>query len=366
MRFVVLPKVIKRIMSISVIISIVGMIIFHAFSETQPMISVMLAKVKGSPGKYVNFDISLNNVPETGIAAGQLCVYYDSRNLLLTPVLDGGIFAGSIIKTERKGLAFENISTDEKIKGLRILFSDSGMGIKDSGVFLSLKFKIDENCTENQIVTVDSEGEIPFYLYGGNDKSNYLELNPITNVQYESGEIIIEEGTLATGTPAITTPEQTPDSSTTVPGIATATLPTTLPTTPTMTSAITISPTATPTPTPTAISTQSNGMSISLSKISGAKGATVKLDMTLSKIPQKGVSNGQINIDYDKTKFTFKKLTAGDIVGDKNKDINSNIVTNGLTILYTDEKQTGDSHIKKDGILCSLEFEISASCASGD
>ncbi|MDP4182823.1 MAG: S-layer homology domain-containing protein [Bacillota bacterium] len=384
-----LQRAAKRVLAIALILSIMVTIMYNAFSENQP-VTVVLAKVKGEPNSFVNFDVSLNNIPASGIACGQLCIYYDSKYLQLTPKINAGIIAGPIIKTEQKGLSFDNIISDGKIKGLRVLFTERGKSITEDGVFFTLRFKVGENCVESQNIMVDSEDETPFYTYD-NNKSDQLELSPIDNAQFEKGEILIDSKytpaktltptIFASSTPTIDpTQQSTPstaffdtstpkvnsptNSNSSTPSVTSNVYGGTG--TPASTPSISAALTPTPTATPTAMSTQSNGMIVALSKVTGARGATVKLDMTLSKVPSKGISNGQINIDYDKTKFTFKKLTAGDIVNDKNKDINSNIVTNGLTVLYTDEQQTGSSHIKKDGILCSLEFDIVASCNPGD
>ncbi|KNY27654.1 cohesin domain-containing protein [Pseudobacteroides cellulosolvens] len=345
MRFLALSKVIKRIVSILLILSMMC-IMFHVFSEDQPVI-LSLAKVHGSPGSYINFDVCLQNVPQTGIATGQLCIYYDSKNLLLTPVLGIGVFSGPIIKWEKKGIIVENIVFNKKIVGLRILYDGRENFIRDNGVFLTLKFKVNDECLEKQIITVDSEGEIPFYTKSNNE-SNPLELRPINNVEYRAGEITIGEGTSTKYTP--TTVATPPNAS------QTSNLSTVVNTIPSMT------PTATPSTAPII----DKSMKLSMNDVFCDKGSIVKMIINIEDLPKEGVKSGQFNIKFDTNNFKVSKITAGEIINDGDKDLSYSLISNGLTVLYSDSKQSGNSFINKSGVFCIINLEVSASCPYGE
>lgn len=125
-------------------------------------------------------------------------------------------------------------------------------------------------------------------------------------------------------------------------------------------------------------------VTVSVSNSSGNVGDEVSVNVSLSNVPSKGLSSGTIVIEYDQSKLDFVKLVGGEIVFDKDKDISGEVINvsqfyqsdyisgnpdkiqRGLQIFYTDFNQTGDSYIKKNGVLCELTFRIRSEFSSGE
>ncbi|KNY27653.1 stalk domain-containing protein [Pseudobacteroides cellulosolvens] len=129
-------------------------------------------------------------------------------------------------------------------------------------------------------------------------------------------------------------------------------------------------------------------ISVNVSSTSGNPGDEVSVSISLSNIPSTGVNSATLVLEYDKSKLEFVKFNSGEIIGDKVRDISyENIDINavytqeqlamirndstkpppqdGVKILYNDDAQTGDSHIKRNGIFGEAVFKIKSSFTSG-
>ena len=136
--------------------------------------------------------------------------------------------------------------------------------------------------------------------------------------------------------------------------------------TPTPTKVVTPTPTKVVTPTPTKVVTPDpNAMTVKIDTVQGGPGDTVKVPVTISKVPAKGVSTADMTITYDATKLEYVSGEAGSIVTNAGTNFAINKESDGtlkvLFLDYTMEKE----YIKEDGVFANLTFKIKSTAAAG-
>jgi hypothetical protein len=94
------------------------------------------------------------------------------------------------------------------------------------------------------------------------------------------------------------------------------------------------------------------------------KGQTIDVPVSLKNVPAEGLVSGTVIINFDPSKFTYVSTTNGPITN-SSKDIGSNVAGNQLILLYTDNDQTGTSHVLKDGVLLTVRFTVNANIENG-
>ncbi|MDP4182824.1 MAG: cohesin domain-containing protein [Bacillota bacterium] len=127
----------------------------------------------------------------------------------------------------------------------------------------------------------------------------------------------------------------------------------------------------------------SNEVTVNVSSTSGNVGDEVTVSVSLANAPASGITSASFVLEYDQSKLDFVKLAGGEILFDKDKDISAEVIDinaiydstyisshpniqRGLKILYNDFDQTGDSYIKRNGVLCDLTFKIRSEFSSGE
>lgn len=88
------------------------------------------------------------------------------------------------------------------------------------------------------------------------------------------------------------------------------------------------------------------------------KDKLVIIDLSIDNIPSDGIHSFVLNILYDTTKLEYTGLGVSDAIYDKTEDLVVKTTTQGLKLVYCDCYDTGDSHIKSNGLICSLKFKV--------
>ena len=121
----------------------------------------------------------------------------------------------------------------------------------------------------------------------------------------------------------------------------------------------------TPTPTKDVTTPNPNAMTLKIDSVQGKPGDTVKVPVTLSKVPAKGVSTADFAISYDASKLEYVDGEAGSIITNAGTNFAINKEEDGLLKVlfldYTMEKE----YIKEDGVFANLTFKIKSTAAVG-
>ncbi len=99
-------------------------------------------------------------------------------------------------------------------------------------------------------------------------------------------------------------------------------------------------------------------LSIAISSAEGKVDDIVKVDVKLSGVPKKGIGSCLFDVVFDQSKLQFASIEQGTIVFDPSKDISTNLLSEGLRVLYLNDNGIDDTCIKTDGVLLSINFRI--------
>ena len=328
-----LNKAMSLILAVIMLVALSPATLFAAYPPMTLTLGNETCDVTGGGFITVDIPVNLTDIPSTGITGG--IIYFDYDDTVFTY---NNFFAGDIIFDTNMDISKPPINSSPTIS---IVYTDYHQGIDPNtgfpadthitseGLFGTLRLKVDPNAVNGNYTITMSGPTVAFYT----------ETTVAVDTTMVSGSVTITGGVTPSPTPS---PTNTP------------------------------SPTATPlptnTPTPSPMPTFAP-VEVDVTDASGLPGTEVEVDINLSNIPASGITAGQIEVEYDKTKMDLTDVIGGSILNNPAEDIFwTDTLPEGAKIIYSDYENAGlsNTHILNNGQFCTLKFMVDPLATPGD
>jgi hypothetical protein len=163
----------KKMVSLSsvpaILFSLFNIYAVHAYAEES--ITVMADSVTAAAGENFSVNISISDVPDSGISGIEFAVRYDSSVVTVTSVSEGSIIPYTSGSEEEKAVSSVDSNIDAGNSCVNIMWvSYSGKYIENDGVFVTISGTVNNGASgtaELEIVPVSRNGNNKIYAAVG-------------------------------------------------------------------------------------------------------------------------------------------------------------------------------------------------------
>jgi len=328
---------------ICILLSTSSLSFVQAAEQTQELwptgtqMDVEIANVSGVKGDTVEVPVYFENVPDIGIYTCSLLIGFDASKL---EVVD--INYGELIENEAEFNSYYNNTNDNEFA-----FAYASMTFGAQSEDVSEKIIEDGNIAKIKFKLLDDVevGDIfPLVNYLDRSRVYANAMNEITNVKFNNGSINVTSVPIPTAVPT---------------EIVTAT--------PTSAWTPTVVPTATPTFSP--IATQ---MDVKIGSVSGVKGDTVEVPVYFENVPDIGIGNCSLFVEFDASKLEVVDIKYGDIIENAldfysyYRNDNDNKLATGYAAMVFVAPSDDSRSINEDGNIAKIVFKLLDGVEVGD